>query len=67
MNLSFILNNILIFLLLTEIYPYSNCNYGGGSLKEFLGNDTKRKEKCFSLSYSFGNKECCIEKKPKIV
>jgi hypothetical protein len=63
MNLSFILNNILIFLLLTEIYPYSNCNYGGGSLKEFLGNDTNRKEKCFSLSYSFGNKECCIEKK----
>ena len=64
MYLSFMLNNILMIFLLIEIYlcqdiNYGNCSYGG-NLEEFLGNDTDtRKEKCFSLSYSFGNGECC--------
>ena len=64
MYLSFMLNNILIILLLIEIYPknYNICSYGNGDLEKFLGNDTNRNEKCFSLSYSFGNGECCISK-----
>ena len=64
MYLSFMLNNILIILLLIEIYPqnYNNCRYGDGDLDKFLGNDTNRNEKCFSLSYSFGNGKCCIDK-----
>ena len=65
MYLSFMLNNILMIFLLIEIYlcqdiNYGNCSYGG-NLEEFLGNDTDtRKEKCFLLSYSFGNGECCF-------
>ena len=55
MNLSFTLNNILVILLIIEINPYENCNYSG----DFIGVEPT-KEKCFSLSYSFGNKECCF-------
>ena len=64
MYLSFMLNNILMIFLLIEIYSceeYGNCSYGDGNLEAFLGNDTDtRKEKCFLLSYSFGNGECCF-------
>ena len=52
----------MIFLLI-EIYScqvYNICSSGDVNLEAFLGNDTDRKEKCFSLSYSFGNGECCF-------
>jgi hypothetical protein len=66
MYISFILSKILIILLIIEIYPYENCNYSLGNLSDFLGNNTNiAKEKCFSLSYSFGNGECCYNKTSK--
>ena len=56
-------NNILMIFLLIEIYScqiYGNCSFGGDDLEKFLGNGTDRKEKCFSLSNSFENGECCL-------
>jgi len=58
------INNILIILLLIEIYSYDVCKYygdNGDKLEKFLGNGTDRNEKCFSLSNSFGNGKCCID------
>ena len=52
----------MIFLLI-EIYSYQingNCKSGGDDLEKFLGNGIDRKEKCFSLSNSFENRECCL-------
>ena len=61
MHFYFMLINILMILLITEIYSssYSNCSYDNGNITEFL-NDTNSQEKCFSLSYSFGNEKCCF-------
>ena len=62
MYLSYMLNSILMILLFTGIYSQQkNCNYDKGNITEFL-NDTNRQEKCFSLSYSFGNGQCCYLK-----